>query len=127
TRSWRGRTPPGSPWPGGGAGRSAPPATRPASVRPGRSHPARRAVLRARGSGRSSSRSPPARRPDGLRDLVLFDQAQLVGSAQAEMAAEEGRDPLHVELPVGEVGAGVGRALDDPDLPRTAVTVIEQP
>src|ERR1043165_3861020 len=60
-----------------------------------------------------------------LGDLFLFDQAEMAGDIQAEVPGEEAGHALDVKRPVGEVGAGVWRALDDPDLAGSAVAVIQ--
>src|SRR4029077_13939413 len=44
---------------------------------------------------------------------------------ETQVPGEEPRDPFHVQRAVGEVRARVWRALDDPDLARSSVRVVE--
>src|SRR5207237_1455786 len=80
------------------------------------------------GQGRAGW-GPYAWAPAALRDLlvVLFDQAQLAARLEVEVPCEEARDPLDVELAVGEVGARVRRPLHNPALARAPVGVVEEP
>src|SRR5258706_10096224 len=72
-----------------------------------------------------------SRRPRGdllqLADFFFLHQAEVAAHIEAEVSREETRDPLDIERPVGEVRAGVRSALDDPDLARSAVRVIQAP
>src|ERR1700688_3186745 len=60
-----------------------------------------------------------------LADLLFLHQAQVAAHVQAQVPGKEAGDALDVKGAVGEVGAGVGRALDDPDLARSPVRVVK--
>src|SRR5450631_1516558 len=62
-----------------------------------------------------------------LADFLFLDQAQVPADVQAEVAREEPRDPLDVQRAVREIRSGVRGALDDPDLARSAICVVEAP
>src|SRR5690349_2080577 len=62
-----------------------------------------------------------------LGGVFLFHQAQVAADVEPEVAGEETRDALDVERAVGEVRGGVRRPLDDPDLARPAVGVVQAP
>src|SRR5258708_19326121 len=62
-----------------------------------------------------------------LGDFFFLDQAEVAADVKPEMPREESGHPLDVKRPVGLVRTSVRRTLHDPDLARTAISVIESP
>src|SRR2546422_2049082 len=60
-----------------------------------------------------------------LGDFFLFHEPQMAAHVKPQMSREESGNSLHVQRPVGEVRAGMRCALDDPDLARPPVSVVE--
>src|SRR5207248_10512513 len=76
---------------------------------------------------RLTGRRMRSRAVSRLADFFLFHQAQVTADVEAEVPGEKYRHALDVQRAVGEVGAGVRRALHDPDLARAAVRVVQAP
>src|SRR5690348_16132516 len=66
-----------------------------------------------------------ARTLDPLGDFLFLDQSEMARHVESKVSGKEPGDPFHVERTVGEVRAGVWRALHDPDLARSSVGVVE--
>src|SRR2546427_8016104 len=62
-----------------------------------------------------------------LGDFLLLDEPQKTADVQSQVTREKACDALDVQRPVREVRTGVRRALNDPDLARTAIRVVQAP
>src|ERR1700694_5473376 len=60
-----------------------------------------------------------------LRDFFFLDQPQMPADIQSEVPREEAGDSLDVEGAIGEIRSGVRGTLHDPDLARSAISIVK--